>query len=140
MTKQKDGKAKSIQKPSKQRILHLPQINTGFLGTLVMLAETVPILQYLGEIPLLPCAPRFLLFPLLCTHQKGLQILSEVSNLCKYTNKYLYIATVPRVKYHKDTPQLDLDNGSTNIKVVESKWRHEACFMSRQQLPCISQR
>lgn len=38
----------SIQKPSKQRILCLPQINTAFLDPLVMLAETGPIVWYLG--------------------------------------------------------------------------------------------
>lgn len=64
-------------------------------------------LQYFGEIPFLPRTPRPLLFPLLCTHQKGLQVMSEASNLCKYTNKYLYIATAPRVKYHNDGPQLN---------------------------------
>lgn len=42
------AKLLSIQKPSKQRILCLPQKNTGFLDTLVMLAETGPIAWYLG--------------------------------------------------------------------------------------------
>lgn len=42
------AKLLSIQKSSKQRIVCLPQINTAFLATLVMLAETVPIVWYLG--------------------------------------------------------------------------------------------